>query len=114
MLADWTHAGGLLIALRPDQHLATLMGLTPVEGTLSDAYLRVNTASGPGVGIVPQTIQFHGTADRYVLDGATSVATLYSDASTATAYPAVAMRTVGTNGGRAVTFAYDLARSIVY
>ena len=114
MLTDWTHAGGLLIALRPDRQLARLMGLTPVEGTLSDAYFRVNTVSGPGVGIVPQTIQFHGTADRYALDGATSVATLYSDASTATAYPAVAMRTVGTNGGRAMTFTYDLARSIVY
>ena len=36
-----------------------------------------------------QTIQFHGTADLYTLSGATAIATLYSDATTATANPAV-------------------------
>jgi hypothetical protein len=114
MLTEWTQAGGMLIALRPDRQLATLMGLTPAAGTLSNGYLRVNTSSGPGVGIVGETIQFHGVADRYTLKGATSVATLYSNATSATRYPAVTLRTVGTNGGRAVAFMYDLARSVVY
>ena len=35
--------------------------------TLSEGYLLVNTSSGPGAGIVGQTMQFHGTADRYTL-----------------------------------------------
>ena len=39
---------------------------------------------------------------------------LYSSASVATANPAVTTRNVGTNGGKAVAFTYDLARSIVY
>ena len=82
--------------------------------TLANAYLLVTTASGPGAGIVNQTIQFHGTADRYTLTGATSVATLYSNATTATANPAVTLRSVGTNGGQAAAFTYDLARSVVY
>ena len=59
-------------------------------------------------------MQFHGTADRYTLNGATSVATLYSNATTATANPAVTVRSVGASGGQAAAFTYDLARSIVY
>ncbi|MEI9808756.1 MAG: hypothetical protein WDO16_13350 [Bacteroidota bacterium] len=53
-------------------------------------------------------------ANLHALSGATSLATLYSNASTATAYPAVTTRTVGANGGVAVAFTYDLAKSIIY
>ncbi len=113
-LTNWVNAGGTLIAFKPDNQLATLLGITPAGGTLSNQYLLVNTASGPGAGIVGQTIQFHGTANQYNLSGATSLATLYSSVSTPTAYPAVTSRNVGSNGGKAVSFTYDLARSIVY
>ena len=74
----------------------------------------MDTASGPGAGIVGQTMQFHGTADAYTLAGATALATLYGDATTATAYPAVTLASVGGNGGQAAAFTYDLARSVVY
>ena len=74
----------------------------------------MNTSNGPGSGIVDETIQFHGTADRYTLTAATNVATLYVNATTATSNPAVTLRSVGTNGGQAAAFTYDLARSIVY
>jgi hypothetical protein len=114
MLTDWVNAGGTLVALRPDAQLSTLLGITPAAGTLDNKYLLVNTASGPGVGIVNQTIQYHGSADLYTLSGATAVATLYSDATTSTPNPAVTTRGVGSNGGRAIAFTYDLARSIVY
>ena len=73
-----------------------------------------HAARRPGAGIVGSTIQFHGTADRYTLNGATAVATLYSNATTATANPAVTLRSVGTSGGQAAAFTYDLARSVVY
>jgi hypothetical protein len=43
-----------------------------------------------------------------------SVATLYSNANTATGNPAVTVRSVGSSGGTASAFTYDLARSIVY
>ena len=113
MFTNWVNTGGNLIAMRPDKQLAGLLGLTDAASTLSDAYLLVNTAAGtPGNGIVNQTIQFHGTADRYALNGATSLAALYSNATTATSNPAVTRRAVGT--GIAVAFTFDLARSIVY
>lgn len=113
-LTDWVTAGGNLIAMRPDPQLAGLLGLNPVGSTLTNGYLLVNTAQAPGNGIVNQTIQFHGVADRYSLNGATSVALLYSNANTSTANPAVSLRAVGSNGGQAAAFTYDLATSIVY
>lgn len=113
-LSNWVNNGGTLVAFRPSTELSSLLGITKVAGSLADQYLLVNTSSGPGVGIVNQTIQYHGTADLYTLNGATSVATLYSSATTATTYPAVTQRDVGSNGGRAIAFTYDLPRSVVY
>lgn len=113
LLTDWVNAGGNLIALRPDPQLAGLLGITAASGTLAEGYLLVDDSAAPGQGIVDATIQFHGTADRYTLNGATAVATLYSDATTATSNPAVTLRSVGSSGGQAAAFTYDLARSIV-
>src|SRR2546430_2995827 len=84
IFTDWVNAGGNLIAMKPDKQLAGLLGLTDASSTLADKYLLVNTASNPGAGIVNQTIQFHSSADLYSLNGATSIANLYSDATTAT------------------------------
>jgi hypothetical protein len=110
-LQNWVGGGGNLIAMRPDKQLAGMLGLADAGTTLSDAYLTVSTASGPGVGITGQSIQFHGAADRYTLNGATKVATLYSDATTALSNPAVSLTNYGS--GQAAFFAYDLARSVV-
>ena len=111
-ISNWVNGGGILIAIRPDKQLAGLLGLVDANSTISEGYLLVNTNSVPGAGIVGQTIQFHGTADAYTLGSATSLATLYSDAVTPTAYPAVTVRSVGSNGGQAAAFSFDLARSI--
>jgi Domain of unknown function (DUF4082)/Bacterial Ig-like domain len=113
LLTGWVQRGGNLIAMRPDAKLAPLLGITRVSGTMSQGYLRVNTAVEPGAGITNQTIQYHGTADRYTLNGATAAATLYTNASTATNNPAVTIRNVGTSGGQAAAFTFDLARSVV-
>ena len=114
MFSDWVTAGGNLIALRPDKQLASLLGLSDAASTLAEGYLLVDTASSPGAGIVGETIQYHSSADLYDLAGATAVATLYSDATTATTHPAVTLVSVGSNGGQAAAFTYDLARSVVY
>ena len=120
MFSNWVTSGGNLIAMRPDKQLAGLLGLTdavgvlPPTGTLN-AYMLVNTSVDPGKGIVNETIQYHGLADLYTLNiGTTAVATLYSTATTATSNPAVTIRSVGSNGGQAAAFTYDLARSVVY
>jgi hypothetical protein len=114
MLTNWVNAGGNLIAMRPDKKLAPLLGLAATANTLSNGYLLIQTATAPGAGLVAETIQFHGAADRYTVGDATTVATLFSNATTATSNPAVTVRSVGTNGGHAAAFTFDLARSIVY
>ncbi|HEY7174596.1 MAG TPA: DUF4082 domain-containing protein, partial [Micromonosporaceae bacterium] len=76
MLSNWVNAGGNLIAMRPDKQLASLLGLTDAGTTLADGYMLVDTSAAPGTGIVTQTMQFHGVADRYSLSGAASIATL--------------------------------------
>jgi hypothetical protein len=113
MLSDWVDAGGKLIAMRPDKKLCGLLGLSDRRSTVSDAYLLVDD-KGPGSGITDQSIQFHGTADRYELNGAIGLATICSSANTATSDPAVTLNNVGSNGGQAAAFTYDLARSVVY
>ena len=113
MLTNWVNGGGHLIAMRPDQQLASLLGLSPTNNTLSNAYLKVQTSSGPGVGIVGQTIQFHGPADLYTLKRRfVSMAPLYSNANTSSGFPAVTIANAG--AGQAAAFTYDLARSVVY
>ncbi|MBV8729504.1 MAG: hypothetical protein JO336_06820, partial [Acidobacteriia bacterium] len=112
MFMNWANGGGNLIAMRPDPQLAGLLGLTATGSTLTNAYLLVNTSALPGAGIVNQTIQFHGAADRYTLSGATTVATLYQTLTTATVNPAVTYRLTG--AGTAAAFTYDLAQSVIY
>ena len=113
MISDWVNAGGKLIAMRPDRQLAGLLGINATGPTLSEGYVLMNTGSSPGIGIVAQPIQFHGAADCYTILNANSLAVLYSNTQTATSNPAVTLRTVGTNGGQAAAFAFDLAKSIV-
>ena len=113
MLTSWVQGGGNLVAFRPDKQLAPLLGLNDAGGTVHEGYVLTDTSSVPGAGIVGQTIQFHGTADRYVTAGARTVATLYSGAATSTPNPAVTINDVGPNGGQAAAFTYDLSRSIV-
>jgi len=113
MLTNYVNAGGNLIAMRPDPRLAGLLGLSPAGGSIAEGYLKVNTTAPPGAGIVGDTMQFHGTADRYsTLAGTTVVADLYANASTPAGSPAVTMHASGS--GQAAAFTFDLARSIAY
>src|SRR5574338_845742 len=114
LLTDFVDAGGTLIAMRPGPELASLLGLGTSAATLSEPYLAIDTLSAPGAGLTPETLRLHGTADGWILAGATAVATLYANAGTPTAYPAVTRRAVGANGGQAIAFAFDLARSVVW
>ena len=116
LLDAWVQAGGNLIAMRPEQRLAGLLGLGADAGDVTNGYVKVATGSPPGAGITGVTMQFHGTADVRSATSATTVATLYSGADTpaSPSAPAVTLRSVGSAGGQAASFTYDLARSVVY
>lgn len=113
MLSDWVNAGGNLVAMRPDKQLAGLLGITDQNATVNEGYLLANQASNAGAGIVNQTIQYHGAADKYNLNAGTAkVASLYNNATNDSGSPAVTLRNVG--NGKAAAFTYDLARSVIY
>ncbi|MBI4927721.1 MAG: hypothetical protein HY835_08140, partial [Anaerolineae bacterium] len=118
--SGWLHTyvqnGGNLLALRPDSQIVDLFGLGAGAGSLPNGYMGIQTAatfSGetPGANLTDQTLQVHVPLDQYALGSGTALATVYSDASTATAYPAVAAGSHGS--GRAVAFLYDLPQNIV-
>lgn len=111
-LADWVRGGGNLIAMRPDKHLAEQTGLKDMGAVLRDGYLSINTSQIPGIGLVKDTIQFHGPADLYEPNGTNELATLYNNATVAAGSPAVALKKLGS--GLLAVFTYDLARSVVY
>ena len=87
----------------------------PTPPTLTNGYLRVATAPAPGAGITAadDAVPRHGGPLRARRTHTTGWRRLYSDADTATSAPAVTLRSVGTAGGQAAAFAYDLARSVI-
>ena len=111
---DWVNAGGNLVAMRPDPQLAGLLGLTRQRGTLSDAYLKVDTSTSPGNGIVGETIQFHGTADRYTLTGRARWRPCTPMPPPRRPTRPSACGPWGPTAAQAAAFTYDLARSVVY
>ena len=112
MFTNWVAAGGNLIAMRPDSRLYTMLGLSASTGTTSNAYLAIDPTHPAGAGLETATLQFHGTADEHAATTATVLATLYSDATHATAFPAVTL--AASQNGQAAAFAFDLAQSIIY
>jgi hypothetical protein len=114
-LTGWVAAGGNLIAMRPGNELAPLLGLGGDAGDVSEGYVAIDTTSAPGAGITAATMQFHGAADRRALAAGThQVAALYTNATTSAGAPAVTLRSVGAAGGQVAAFTYDLARSVVW
>jgi hypothetical protein len=113
LLEAWVWDGGLLIAMRPGPGLGPLLGLVASGTPVKDGYLLADKSSAAGRGIAASTLQIHGEADRYEPRGASVIAQLYSDATSALPNPAVTLRSVGPNGGQAAAFVYALAESVV-
>ena len=113
LFRDYVNGGGSLVAMRPDTGIADVFGLTVGSPRAEQLlqFFKIDTTTGPGVGIVDLSLQYHGEADDYTLSGATSLADLWDDIATPSANPAVALNAFG--AGQAAAFTFDLARSIV-
>ena len=114
LLIEWVSRGGRLIAMRPDKQLAGLLGLTPAGGAVSEAFLAPDVQQPALRGFPPDTLQIHGTADLYKVNGTAQLAALQEEDGAPSSYPALTLRSAGSKGGMAAAFAFDLARSIVY
>lgn len=109
LLSDYVAAGGRLVAMRPAASIAPLFGLTPVGTSTTDGYLAINQALPSGLGLEATTLPVKGDTSHYDKAPAVeTVATLYSDRTTPTAFPAV------TRLNRTAAWAFDLARAVAY
>ncbi len=112
MLEAYVARGGSLISMKPDDQLGAVCGVERGTGSLSGGYLKTEPAHPASAGINPSTLQLHDSANLYKLAGAQTIAWLFSDRDTPTDQPAIAIHTFGE--GIAVSFAFDLAKSIAY
>ncbi|OHB80362.1 MAG: hypothetical protein A2V98_04730 [Planctomycetes bacterium RBG_16_64_12] len=93
--------------------MADLFGVRTV-GTRPERLLQHFAIDGSvplAKGVVEQSLQYHGEASEYALEGATALACLHQDADTPSSEPAVTIHRYGK--GSAVAFAFDLAKSVV-
>ncbi len=74
-------------------------------------YFGVDTTQGPGTGITATSLQYHGEADNYTLNGADLTREALRHIDTASNRPATSIANAGQ--GRAAAFTFDLAKSIV-
>jgi hypothetical protein len=109
LLSNYVANGGRLIAMRPDKQLASLLGVVAEAGSAVSGYMQIDTAHSLGQGFTDTSLQFHGVADHYRLDGARAIAWL-ADKNNRHSHPAVTQHQFGR--GQAALWAFDLARSI--
>jgi hypothetical protein len=112
MLSDYVKAGGNLIAFRPDKQLSELFGIIQTNSSISEAYIKIDTAKETGRGLVSETIQFHGNSDIYKLNGGEEIASLFLDSGFSTGFPSVVVNNYGK--GHSAAFTYNLPKSIVF
>jgi hypothetical protein len=112
MLETYVNKGGSLIAFRPDTALALMFGIIPSGGHIAEGYIGIDTTMLQGKGLVSKRMQFHGTADQYILSGAESIASIFAGKASETASPGVVKNKFGK--GHTVAFLYNLPKSIVY
>lgn len=113
LLGNYVEGGGALVAMRPSTDLADLFGVR-VVGTRAERllqYFGIDLNAPLAKGVVEQSLQYHGEATDFALDGATALAYLYEDRDTPSSNPAVTIHRHGK--GSAVAFAFDLAKSVV-
>ena len=111
ILSDYVKTGGNLISFRPDIELIELFGISNVKDNISDGYIKINTFKDIGSGLTPESIQFHGTSDLYILNGAEQIASIYTKSKDSSGFPAVVVNNYGK--GHTAAFAYNLPESII-
>jgi len=112
IIRKYVKNGGNMIAIRPDPVIADLFGIVPVYGTVDEGYINIDTSSVFGKGLTSRLLQFHGKAQKYILNGGTAIADMMPDKSASETFPAVVSNNFGK--GSALAFLYNLPESVVY
>jgi hypothetical protein len=112
MLKEYVNSGGNLIAFCPDTALSELFGIVPSGGNITEAYIGIDTSSEQGKGLASEVMQFHGTANKCMVNGAKTIASFFVDKKSTNGFPAVVSNDYGR--GQVIAFLYNLPKSIVY
>jgi hypothetical protein len=111
LLALYVEKGGNLIAFRPDKKICDVFGISNTENITSEGYIVVDTCTEIGRGIVRESMQFHGIADLYRLNGAVKIADFCLEDTAANFSPALVLNNYVQ--GHAIAFLYNLPKSII-
>lgn len=111
LLTEFMKKGGNLIAFRPDPSISELFGITPADGNVADGYITIDTCSNIGKSLTGKSIQFHGTADIFIVTGGKTIASLFSGKQATVKSPALVSNNYGK--GHSMAFLYNLPESIV-
>ncbi|MCC6499781.1 MAG: twin-arginine translocation signal domain-containing protein [Anaerolineales bacterium] len=110
-LTRYVYGGGGLVAMKPDIALLPVLGLRGQEQDSDLGYMITEGGHALSAGIVPVSLQYHGAADRYLMDGAEAVAWLCDKTGRQKDHPAVSIHQYGEGWGCA--WAYDLVESVI-
>jgi len=110
-ISSYVFGGGNLITMRPDVRLLPILGLKDQMKTSEQSYMIINSGHELATGLVPVSLQYHGDANDYLLDGAKVIAWLCDKNGDSKNYPAVSINKYG--DGWVCAWAYDLASSVV-
>ena len=112
LISDYVINGGNLIIFKPDSGLYDLFGITRMPGNIAGGHICIDTTVAEGQSLTGKSIQFHGTGEKFKVNGSRIIASFCADSGLEENFPAV----VGANygNGRSVAFLYDLPGNIVF
>ncbi len=110
LLSNYVTEGGQLILIAPQFIWQTAIGLLPLPSAILDGYVKLAIREPFSRGLPAESFQFHGISQKWTLNGATALASLYSGPAGATACAAIALHQLGK--GRVITFTYDVGECV--
>jgi hypothetical protein len=110
--SEYVAQGGHLIAMRPAEQLEPIFSVQRLPGGTAEAYIQINSDHPFVEGIESVSLQYHGVANHYALEGSQSLAWISDNTGNKSIYPALVFNEYGQ--GSVVLWAYDLSKSIIY
>jgi len=112
LFEEYVKTGGKLIAFRPDKDISGIFGIEYLGETIDNGYIKIDENSGQGRGLIKESMQFHGIADKYSVQSAKIIASILSNKDATETFPGVVTNNYGQ--GQTIAFLYNLPKSIVY
>lgn len=110
-VSSYVFKGGRLVVMNPDPALLPMLGLKDQREISKQAYIVTEHSHPLASGIATVSLQYHGSARNYLLDGAQTIAWLCDKDGKAKDHPAVSINPYG--DGWACAWMYDLTKSVV-